>query len=221
MKSIIKSATYKTFDDTCLDYMGCLRQEIAAKIGPAAIVGESIDSQVGGSKKELENEKNLLNQSADQISDQTSATDKLLFRVIDGIVSYKLPIAAFVFAFLLGRFFGNGHFSQKQIITSYDLEIEVLRDLNVSRSAITQPSRTWSSPKFQRSHSQLSQLHQDFGSVRKSIWYTLKRVNELERRVYKAEVAALLGDRLLACYDQRDSPACKILQEQWKSLLSQ
>ena len=57
----------------------------------------------------------------------------------------------------------------------------------------------------------------EFATVRKSIWYTLQRVNELERRVYKAEVAALLGDRLLACYDQSDSPACLQLQKQWKS----
>ena len=106
-----------------------------------------------------------------------------------------------------------------QTISSYDLELEIMREMNVSNVPTTSISRNWVSPKFKRTHSQLNTLHNDFAAVRKSIWYTLQRVNELERRVYKAEVAALLGDRLLACYDQRDSPACLHLQNQWKNLL--
>lgn len=220
VKSIIKSAAYKAFQETCSDYMTCLRQEIAAKIGPSAVSGESALIQQSTTKlAEIEQEK-IFNRSNEQITsenDQKKENWTNLF--VKNIVEHKIPLSLFILAFFLGKFFGNRSISKSNLVmSSYDLELEALRELNVSRFPVN-PSRTWSSPKFQRTHSQLSQLHQDFASVRKSIWHTLQRVNELERRVYKAEVAALLGDRLLACYDQKESQACTILQEQWKSLL--
>lgn len=220
VKSIIKSATYRAFDDTCSDYMICLRQEIAAKIGASAASGESASSP--RIEKELVQDNESTKYSDSDLKDQNkSRGENWVAWIFDNISENKMSLLALIFAFLLGAFIGRIQFGRKigRVLSSYDLELEVLRDLNVSKVPLSPSQTTWSSPKFQQTHSQLTRLHEDFSTVRKSIWYTLQRVNELERRVYKAEMAALLGDRLLSCYDQKDSPSCTILQEQWKSLL--
>lgn len=223
VKSIIKSATYKAFEETCIDYMACLRQEIAAKIGPTAVIGESSINQQSSPKGTETDQQLSLKGSTDQVpSENDKKQDNLLNQIFSRILDFKVYISLFILAFFLGRFFSGNQTNGKSkfVMSSYDLELEALKELNVSRAPIN-PSRTWSSPKFKRTHSQLNQLHEDFTTVRKSIWFTLQRINELERRVYKAEIAAVLGDRLLACYDQRDNPACLILQEHWKSLLKE
>ena len=202
--------------------MACLRQEIASKIGPVAISGETLtippidersnrDTVIDGSK-----DFDFITKEKEKIQENDWIT------LISGNVSeYKIFILIFFFAFLLGGFIGNYRFGTKfeQVLSSYDLELEVLREFNVSKTTLNPSRKSWSSKKFKRTHSQLSKLHEDFATVRKSIWYTLQRVDDLERRVYKAEIAALLGDRLLACYDQKNSTGCLILQEQWKALL--
>lgn len=201
--------------------MTCLRQEIAAKIGPSAVNGESSLTQQSAIKEVENNEQQKsLSGSVDQgISENNQKQEDWSALILEKLFEFKVSIALFIFAFLLGRFFGSGSIGKSSyVMSSYDLELEALRELNVSGIPIN-PSKTWISPKFQRTHSQLNRLHEDFASVRKSIWYTLQRINDLERRVYKAKVAALLGDRLLSCHDQRDSSACVILQKQWKSLL--
>lgn len=222
VKSIIKSATYKTFEETCLDYMTCLRQEIALKIGPSALNKEMAINQQSSPKESESEQQKSFKGSIDQITGENDQKrENWLELFLSKIFEFKIYISLFIFALILGRLLGYKSSGKLNLVmSSYDLELEALKELNVSRAPIN-PSRTWSSPKFQKTHSQLNQLHEDFASVRKSIWLTLQRVNELERRVYKAEIAAILGDRLLACYDQKESPACVILQEHWKSLLQE
>lgn len=203
--------------------MACLKQEIAAKIGNTAVIGESSINQQSSPKVTEKDQQQSLKGSTDQvISENDKNQNNLLNQILSKILDFKVSIALFILAFFLGRFFSGSQSNGKSkvVLSSYDLELEALKELNVSRSPIN-PSRTWSSPKFKKTHSQLNQLHEDFATVRKSIWFTLQRVNELERRVYKAEIAAVLGDRLLACYDQKDNPTCRILQEHWKSLLKE
>lgn len=204
--------------------MACLRQEIATKIGATATVGELVTTQQltnSDSKEFSQGEQNGSEVSSDQTSGVQGTFKGLLnpYKLLEIVSYHKIQIFIFIFAFIVGRFCTIGRKSGNQIIGSYDLELDVMREMNVSKIRSSSASRNWASQKFQRTHSQLSNLHEDFASVRKSIWYTLQRVNELERRVYKAEIAALLGDRLLACYDQMDSPACFHLLEQWKTLL--
>ena len=222
VKSIIKSATYKAFEETCLDYMSCLRQEIALKIGPSAVIRESAIDQKSSPKESESEQQNSYKGSTDQMTGENDQKQENWLKLFLGtILEFKVSISLFIFAFFLGRLFSYKSSRKSNLVmSSYDLELEALKELNISRAPIN-PSRIWSSPKFQKTHSQLNQLHEDFASVRKSIWFTLQRVNELERRVYKAEIAAILGDRLLACYDQKESPACVILQEHWKSLLQE
>ena len=221
VKSIIKSAAYKAFEETCVDYMACLRQEIAKKIGPAAVTGESAINEPLPSKEPENDQQNSLKGSGDDVvGEKDNKPGNILNKIFNKIIDFKATIALFMVAFILGRFFNGNQSNRKSkfVMSSYDLELEALKELNVSRVPIN-PVRTWSSPKFKGTHTQLSQLHEEFASVRKSVWMTLQRINELERRVYKAEIAAVLGDQLLACYDQKDSQACHILQEHWKSLL--
>lgn len=221
VKSIIKSAAYKAFDDTCADYMACLRQEIAARIGATAIVGESSANQPD--EKDLITAENDSGEekSFDSQGKENSPRNSWIAWAIGTISENKISILVLLFTFILGALLGkyrsvsrSGHLS-----SNYDLELEVLRELNMSKIPLSSSRTSWESKKFQRSYSQLAQLHEDFATVRKMIWLTLQKVNDLERRVYKAEMAALLGDRLLACYKQNDSPDCSVLQEQWKSLL--
>ena len=206
--------------------MACLRHEIAAKIGPTAIAGELATSQqsnISGSKEASQSDQNDSETANNEHPTDQDKFNQLfnLSALIKLVSMHKINILAFFMAFLIGRYFSTGRKASltNQVISSYDLELEVMREMNISRIPSHSNSRSWASPKFKRTHSQLHNLHSDFATVRKSIWYTLQRVNELERRVYKAEMAALLGDRLLACYDQSDSPACLQLQKQWKSLL--
>lgn len=203
--------------------MACLRHEIASKIGPKAIAGELATTPQLPDSKELSSQGDQ--NDSDALGDKNSSDQNLLkrllnpFELLEIISKHKIQILIILFAFAIGRFFTVGRKSVNHIIGSYDLELEVLREMNVSKIPSSPASRIWASQKFQRTHSQLNNLHEDFTSVRRSIWNTLQRVNELERRVYKAEMAALLGDRLLTCYDQMNSPACLHLQEQWKTLL--
>lgn len=223
VKSIIKSATYKTFEETCLDYMVCLRQEIAAKIGPVAVIGEAtIQQQPSPKEFEIHQEKSFKGSTDQMINENYKKQENLLNLMLNKILDFKVSITLFILAFFLGIFFSRSQSNRnlKFIMSSYDLELEALKELNVSKAPIN-PSRTWTSAKFKRTHYQLNQLHEDFASVRKSIWFTLKKFNELERRIYKAEIAAVLGDRLLACYDQKESPACAMIQEHWKALLKE
>lgn len=204
--------------------MACLRQEIATKIGPSAVNGESSLTRQSAIKEVEKDDlkKSSLSGSVDQgIGENVQKQESWSTLFLGKILELKLYIALFIFAFFLGRFIGNGKIGKSNyVMSSYDLELEALREMNVSGIPIN-PSKTWISHKFHRTHSQLNQLHEDFASVRKSIWYTLQRINDLERRVYKAEVAALMGDRLLSCHDQEDSSACVILQKQWKLLLQE
>ena len=198
--------------------MTCLRREIAAKIGPSAVSGESAVQQQTLTESEI-NQKASNEQIIEFTHDQDPCRDIWYNIFIDKCIEYKLTILIFFVAFALGRFFGGSPANQNsgQFL---DLELAILEGLNVSdKIEPSPPPRSWSSPKFQRSHFQLNQLHKEFKSVRKSIWYTLQRVNELERRIYKAEMAAVMGDRLLACYDQKENPMCISLRKQWKSLL--
>ena len=229
VKSIIKSAAHKAFEETCMDYMACLRQEIAAKIGTTAASGELVTTQISTDSgiKELTHSDHQ--NDPDALSDGKESNQDIFkkmlnpSKLIELVSEHKIQISIFIFAFLVGRYFGFGRTSPATdpFISSYDLELDVMREMNVSKIPTSSISRSWINQKFQRTHSQLNNLHGDFATIRKSIWLTIKRVNELERRVYKAELAALLGDRLLACYDQKESPACLHLQEQWKSLLKE
>lgn len=220
VKSIIKSATYKTFDETCSDYMVCLRQEIAAKIGSSVNSGESVFNANDSKSIAIEGEVPGVNdlKPDEQLK---NFEDTWITWTSEKVSEFKIPLLIFIFAFVLGGLIGNYRSIIKpgQILSSYDLELEALREFNSSKFCLSPLKKNWSSQKFQRTHAQLEQLHEDFASVRKSIWYTLQRVNDLEKRVYKAQLAAIMGDHLLACYDQEDNPGCIVLQEQWKSLL--
>ena len=194
--------------------MACLRQEIASKIGVATGIEAESASQSPESKIEDDKKFSLELDQIDQINNRRS--DKFINRLLDNLIVLKIPLVVFFFAFFLGRL-SRSSGPITQILSSYDLELEVFREFNISK-APKSSTRYWTSQKFENTHSQLNKLHQEFGSVRKSIWYTLQRINRLERKIYRAEVAAVLGDRLLSCYEQ-DSPACATLQEQWKKII--
>lgn len=199
--------------------MACLRQEIAAKIGPAAISGDSSTSpQLGKISIEGKQVTDDISRTNDQDKDRKISW---ITKTMNFISDYKITLAVFFIAFIFGGIVGRLRSTEKSrhILSSYDLELEVLREFNVTKVSLNPLPRGWSSVKFKRTHSKLAKLHDDFATVRQSIWYTLQKIKDLERRVYKAEMAALLGDKLLACYGQRDNPACSILHEQWKTLL--
>jgi hypothetical protein len=213
VKSIIKSATYKTFDETCADYLSCLRQEISAKMGPSVITSESSLRHAGDDQASTE-----LKLKDEDLNRPTGEDEGFVEKLFSFVLRYRVHILLCVVAFFLGRFGPLRAGRSEQVMSSYDLEMEILREFNVSQMPSSVRNRVWIDSKFQRSHFQLDRLHDEFALVRKSIWYTLQRVNDLERRIYRAQVAALLGDRLLACYDG-ENPACLALREQWKNLI--
>jgi len=216
VKSIIKSATYKTFDETCFDYLACLRQEIAIKIGPSSGTGEMLIQNALEDDKEKDKSLEKDERGITGIGQESN----LLTRLFEIVNQYKIHIFLFLFAYFIGRFGSFRSGPPEHIMSSYDLELEILREFNASRMSLNGNNRVWMDQKLQRSHFQLNGLHEEFALVRKSIWYTLQRINDLERRIYRAQMAALLGDRVLACYDG-ESPACSALREQWKNLIKE
>ena len=101
--------------------MACLRQEIASKIGPVAISGETLtippidersnrDTVIDGSK-----DFDFITKEKEKIQENDWIT------LISGNVSeYKIFILIFFFAFLLGGFIGNYRFSPEVTLGTGD-----------------------------------------------------------------------------------------------------
>lgn len=123
---------------------------------------------------------------------------------------------------LISYYAGVRKSSTSSVISSRDLELEIQTALGIkSNPGATQ---LWTSTHFSRSHARLRSLHQEFNDLRTNLLHSLRRINDLERRIYHAESVALLGDRLLYCAQSGNSNGnvnsdCKSLEQQWRQLV--
>lgn len=227
VKSIIKSATLKTFTEFCFDYMKCLRQEIAVRIGsgPVAPGGRELstaDMLLDEGDARLRRSTSLESSASKTTSRATSkrrasengfmrmghhALDALTFLMRQGTRTlHDFPLfvllAGAILSFALG--YAVRPRTVVSVVSSYDLESEVVRSMNLP-SALRAPRpadrRVWMSRKFEQSFLRLNRLHDEFVDIRQAIWTTLQRLADLERRIYQAETVASLGDRLLVCLE--------------------
>jgi hypothetical protein len=233
VKSIIKSAALKTFTEFCADYMGCLRREIAARVGGGALAANESDTNTAASPEHdsiaLANARDLRTVPTDLSTNKDSLVAGVLASWLGPLLSLLGPanhtqrllvllMPLLVVAFATGWAAGSGRSARRApSFTAHDLEAEVLQSLNIGR---WRASSAWLSPRLRHSHARLQALHDDFAELRRGLWRSAQRLNRLERLVYRAEVAAALGDRLLKCQQQGShSLDCQQLLSQWKRAL--
>lgn len=132
-----------------------------------------------------------------------------------------LGILLMLLSCLISYYAGMRRSSTAAVITSRDLELEIQSSLGIIGHDSANHHQQWTSTHFSRSHARLQSLHHEFTDLRTSLLHSLRRINDLERRIYHAQSVALLGDRLLSCQQNKSSQLeeCKSLEQQWRQLI--
>lgn len=131
-----------------------------------------------------------------------------------------LGVVLMLLTCLISYYAGMKRSSTGAVITSRDLELEIQSSLGILGNSANLKQQQWTSIHFSRSHARLQSLHHEFDDLRASLLHSLRRINDLERRIYHAQSVTLLGDRLLSCQQGKSGiEDCKSLEQQWRQLI--